>query len=137
MKNPASILRNVLLLDAATCLATGLAMFALAGLLAGPLGLPVALLRWAGLSLLPFVGLLAHAARRSEWSRPQLWLILGLNALWVVDSVLLLVSGWVEPTSLGQAFVIGQACFVALLTELEFAGLRALGCAGAKVAPLT
>jgi hypothetical protein len=34
--------------------------------------------------------------------------------------VLLLVTGWVEPTFLGEVFVLAQAAVVALLAELEF-----------------
>jgi hypothetical protein len=44
--------------------------------------------------------------------------------LWALDSVLLLVSGWIEPTVLGEMFVLGQALIVAVLAELEFLGLR-------------
>jgi hypothetical protein len=36
----------------------------------------------------------------------------------------LLVSGWVAPTALGYAFVIAQAAVVAVLAELQIAGLR-------------
>lgn len=126
MNVPVNVLRKVLAIDAVTCLATGLALTAGADLLAAPLGMPVTLLRGAGLALLPFVMLVAYAARQAEPSRPLLWAVIALNAVWVLDSALLLVSGWVEPTWLGQAFVIAQAAVVALLTELQYTGLRAL-----------
>ena len=48
-----SFLRTVLLADAIASGATGLLMIAGAGLLEGLLGLPVALLREAGLVLIP------------------------------------------------------------------------------------
>jgi hypothetical protein len=44
--------------------------------------------------------------------------------LWAAASGLLLASGWVAPTALGYAFVIGQAAVVALLGELQYVGLR-------------
>jgi hypothetical protein len=36
----------------------------------------------------------------------------------------LLASGWVAPTALGYAFVLGQALVVAILAECEYLGLR-------------
>jgi hypothetical protein len=41
-----------------------------------------------------------------------------------LDSVLLLFTGWVEPTGLGEVFVIAQAVVVAVVAELELVGLR-------------
>lgn len=46
------------------------------------------------------------------------------NALWVIDSVLLLALGWVEPKALGYAFVAAQALVVALFAEAQVLGLR-------------
>lgn len=50
--------------------------------------------------------------------------VLGLNALWILHSGLLLLSGWVAPNLLGYAFVIGQAVVVLVLIELEWVGLK-------------
>jgi hypothetical protein len=50
---PSPFLRNVIVLDAAASGATGLLVIAGAGLLEGLLGLPAALLRGAGLVLVP------------------------------------------------------------------------------------
>jgi hypothetical protein len=38
--------------------------------------------------------------------------------------VLLLLSGWVETTPLGECFVVGQALLTAVVAEVEFLGLR-------------
>src|SRR5690606_17937246 len=57
-------LRQVLLLDAVATGATALLLGLGAGLLAGPLGLPEALLHGAGLILVPFVVLVAWTASR-------------------------------------------------------------------------
>ena len=46
------------------------------------------------------------------------------NAVWSADSLLLLVTGWVQPTAAGTAFVIAQAVAVAVYAELQFVGLR-------------
>lgn len=47
-----------------------------------------------------------------------------MNVMWTVDSLVLVAGGWVQPTTLGTAFVIGQALAVAALAGAEFAGLR-------------
>jgi hypothetical protein len=44
--------------------------------------------------------------------------------LWVIGSVLLLASGWVSPTLLGELFVQLQAAAVAGFAYLEYRGLR-------------
>ena len=120
-------LRRVLILDAVASGATGLSMFAFAALLEQWLNLPAVLLRYAGLSLLPFAAIVAWLGLRASLSRAGVWAVIALNVLWVVDSAALLVSGWVDPALLGYAFVIFQAAVVAVLAELEFIGLRQLG----------
>ena len=122
-QNPA-FLRRVLLADAAAAAATGLLMAVAAGFLEPLLGLPAALLREAGIVLLPIAGFVAWVGLRAKLSRRLVWTVIIVNALWVVDSVVLLASGWVSPTALGQAFVVAQAVVVAVFAELEYFGLR-------------
>jgi hypothetical protein len=110
--------------DAAISGATGLLMALGAGVLAGLLGLPAGLLRYAGLSLLPFAALVVLLARRDPPSHPSVWAVIGVNAAWVAGSILLLLSGAVAPNGLGYAFVVGQALAVALFAELQYVGLR-------------
>ena len=117
-------LRRALLLDAGASGATALLVIAGAGLLEGLLGLPAALLRGAGIILIPYVAFVAYAATRDTISRSAVWAIVVANGLWAIASGLLLASGWVAPTGLGYAFVIGQAAVVALLGELQYIGLR-------------
>jgi hypothetical protein len=96
----------------------------LARSLATLLGLPVGLLRWSGVILIPFAAFVAWLGTRARVQRPLVFAVVACNALWALDSVLLLVTGWVEPTILGEVFVLGQAAVVAVLAELEFFGLR-------------
>jgi hypothetical protein len=117
-------LRWVLIADAATCVATGLMLVFGFSFLAEPLGLPGRLLLYAGISLFPFVMLLVWLASRASLSKRAVWTVILLNALWTLDSFLLLVTGWVNPTQLGYAFVTAQAVGVALLASLEYAGLK-------------
>ena len=86
--------------------AAGLLMIAGAGLLDGLLGLPAALLRGAGLVLVPYVAFVVLVATRGDIARPAVWSIIAANVLWAAASGLLLASGWVAPTALGYAFVI-------------------------------
>lgn len=119
-----TFLRRALILDALASGATALLMIAGAGLVEGLLGLPAALLRGAGLVLMPYVAFVVYAGTRDAISRSAVWLIIVANVAWAAASTLLLVSGWVAPTTLGYAFVIAQAVVVALLGELQYMGLR-------------
>ena len=68
-----SFLRRVLLADAATSCASGLLMALAAAPLENMLGVPASLLRYAGLSLLPFAALVAYLATRPNISWPAVW----------------------------------------------------------------
>jgi hypothetical protein len=117
-------LRRVLVADAVISGATGVMLALGADPIAPLTGLPVALLRYAGVSLLPFAAIVAVVAMRASISAPAVWAIIVYNALWAIDSLVLLVSGHVAPTALGYAFVIAQALAVGLLAELQYFGLR-------------
>lgn len=119
-----NFLRNILLADAATCFASGLLLAVGGGFLQDVLGLPSALMFYAGLSLLPFAGFLLYAATRKSISKTVIWAIIGINLLWTIDSFLLLVTGYAAPTTFGYAFVIFQAVGVLMFADLEFIGLR-------------
>lgn len=121
---PDTLLRRVLLADAAVSALMGAVLVVDAGLLSGLFGLPVPLLRVAGLSLLPFAALLVYLATRPAVPRRGAWAVIAIDALWVVDSTVLLLGGWVEPTTLGTAFVIGQAVAVLGFAEFTWFGLR-------------
>lgn len=119
-----TLLQRALFLDAGVSGATGVLMVAASGPLSGLLGLPVPLLQWAGLILIPFALLLMWLATRNPIPRVWAWGVVGVNALWALDSVLLLMTGWVDPTVLGYVFTVGQALVVLGFAELQFMGLR-------------
>ncbi|MFC4062453.1 hypothetical protein ACFOWE_29485 [Planomonospora corallina] len=102
--------------------AAGLAVAA--GPLAGLLDLPEPLLRWAGIVLLPFTAFLVYLVTRPAPPRRGVQAVIAVNALWAVDSLALLFTGWVDPNPLGVAFVAGQALLVAAFAEFQFMGLR-------------
>ncbi len=118
-----NFLRRALLIDAAASGATALLLVAGAGLLDGLLGLPVALMREAGLVLVPYVAFVAWTATRESIARGPVLGIIAANGLWAIASFAVLLGGWVAPTALGYAFVVGQALVVALLGELQYVGL--------------
>jgi hypothetical protein len=124
-------LRNVLMLDALVSGAAALLMMAGGPLLAPWLELPSSLLFWAGLALVPWVVMLVAVARRSEASRMVMIDIIAINAVWVVASFGVLISGAVSPNLFGIAFVAAQALAVALFAELQFVGLRRAAAAAA------
>jgi hypothetical protein len=118
------LLRQALVADATTSAAFGLLMLIGAGPLSGVLGLPEMLLRIAGVVLLPYAGFIGWLGVRDTIQKPVAWAVVLGNALWVADSALLLLSGWVSPTSAGYAFVIAQALVVLMYAEFQFVGLR-------------
>lgn len=121
---PSPLLRNALALDAAACAGMGLLLATAAGPLAVPLGLPEGLLRGAGIVLLPCAALLGFLASRTILPRLAVYAVIGINLLWIVDSIAILLTGWLAPTGLGIAFVLAQAAAVAIVTELEVIGFR-------------
>ncbi|WP_439572230.1 hypothetical protein [Phreatobacter sp.] len=124
-----TFLRRLLAFDAITSGAMGLKLAVGAGILAPWLGLPEGLLRAAGLMLVPFAIAVAIAAARAPSSRAAVLSIAAVNALWVIASLGLLVSGLVSPGLLGMAFVAAQAVFVGVLAELQIIGARRLATA--------
>lgn len=117
-------LRRVLAADAIMSGACGLLLLLASGVLGAPLGLPEPLLRWVGVILLPFAAFVGYLAASGRAPRAAVWTIVIVNAAWVVDSVLLLLSGWIAPTTLGVAFILVQAAAVAILADLQVLGLR-------------
>jgi hypothetical protein len=125
------LLRQALVADATTSAAFGLMMLIGAGALSAIFGLPEMLLRIAGLVLLPYAAFIGWLGLREQIQKPIAWAVVLGNALWAVDSLMLLVSGWVSPTSAGYAFVIAQALVVLMYAEFQIIGLRRSGAVAA------
>lgn len=111
--------QNVFLLDAVVSGAMAVGLLAAASPLSPILGLDGGLLRWAAFILLPFAATVAFFALRRPMPRSAMWAVIGCNVLWVADSVLLLMTDWVQPTTLGAVFVIGQGAAVVILAVWE------------------
>lgn len=119
-----TFLRNVLLLDAASGIIGGLLFILAAGPLSALLAMPAEFLRGAGAVLLPFAGFVLWAATCQPIQAKAVWIIVGLNAVWIIESVALLFGNWIAPNGLGTAVVLGQAAAIAVIAELEIIGLR-------------
>lgn len=124
LTDPAKTLRRALVLDAFATGAMGLGLVAAAGRLSPLVGISEPLLRGAGIVLLPFTAALIYLYNQPRLSRRAAWVIVAANALWAVDSVLVLAARWIDPNALGVAFVLVQAAAVAALAWLEYRGLR-------------
>ena len=122
--NASPLLRRALFADGLAGLATGSLLVLAAGWLAELLALPRDLLLASGWALLPLGVFLVWLGSCEQINRLAVWAVLAINALWVVDSLLLLIAGWIAPNLLGQVFVVGQALLVLLFLELELMGLK-------------
>lgn len=118
-----SLLRRALAADAIASGAMGILFIVAAGPLSVMLGYPTTLLTSVGLSLLPWTAFVGWLATRSDPPRAAVWTVIGLNVLWVIESVLVLFGDF-APTGLGVAFVIAQAVVVGVFAELEYVGVR-------------
>jgi hypothetical protein len=115
-----STLKQLLGFDALTCLAFGVLLLAASTPLAALLGLPVALLFYAGVVLLPCAALMFLAMR--TLSRPLVMIVVCGNFAWAIASIGVVFA--VEATALGVVFVLGQALLVAVLGVLERRAMR-------------
>ena len=117
-----TFLRRVMYVDAATCIAMGVLLTQDAAFLAGPLGLPAALLKGSGVSLFPIGAFMFLVATRRPIPALGAWAVILGNVAWVLASVALAME--TNMTSLGYAFVLGQAAATAILADLEYVGLK-------------
>lgn len=121
---PSPLLRRVLITDTTLTGTSGILLLLAARPLSTLLALPSALLLGAAAIFIPFAIFVGWLGTRPRVYRPLVFAAIALNALWAVDSILLLFTKWVQPTPFGELFVIGQAVVVAVIAELQFVGLR-------------
>lgn len=113
-------LKTILMMDAATCLVFGLLLCLGTVPLAGWLGFPTDLLFYAGLILFPCAALMYLTGKQAQPNRHLVWLIIVGNVGWVVASFGLLALPSINPTMLGNAFVVVQAIAVIILAGIEY-----------------
>ena len=120
----ARLLRLALIADAVATAGTGLLMFTMGNALEPVLGIPAALSTNAGLGLLPYAAIVGYLGSRTRIPQGVVWAVVGGNVAWAVASLAALLTQWIDATTLGYVFVIGQAAVVAVFAELQYLGLR-------------
>ena len=118
-----AFLRRAFLADAMGSTAVGMLLALDHGALAPMLGLSAPFLLGVGLITLPFAMAVGWMSSRQRLPRWAIWAVVLSNALWALQSAVLLIGGWVHPTGPGQAFVIGQAIWAAVFADLEWFGM--------------
>jgi len=119
-----SFLRAALLIDAVASGLTAALLVAGADALRDLLGLPVALMREAGVILVFYVAFVVFVATRAQIAAGAVWTVIACNALWTLASFAILKTGLIAPTTLGMVFVTGQALAVLALGALQLFALR-------------
>jgi hypothetical protein len=116
------LLRNALTLDGAASGLCGVALLALAGVLAGPLGLPTAALVGFGVFALLYGPAVLYAGTRPVINRTAARVVVGLNLCMALDSVLTAVL--VDVTVAGEVVLLALAVFGVGVAALQWAGLN-------------
>ena len=117
-------LRRVLALDSIGTTILALGVVFTARPLSELFGASVATLTIVGLSLLPFTAWVGWLASRANPPRKLVWWVIAANAVWTVDSFVLLMSGWMPLTELGKEFIAGQALLTLGIMTLEYIAIR-------------
>lgn len=112
-------LRKLLVIDAATCLLMGAALYFASDAIAGALAVPASFVWWAGAILFPCAILMGVAAVPSTTSPALGWLVVLGNVGWVAAS-LAVVFFVLSPNLLGSVFILAQAMVVAAMAVLEY-----------------
>lgn len=122
--NDVTSTRSILVADGALCLAMGVGLIALRGLLAEPTGLAPGFLAGAGALLVPVGAFILAVVAGWVPFRFGLAVIVAGNVAWAIASVILPLTGVIAPAPLGLALVLLQAAAVAVIAALEARGLR-------------
>jgi len=119
-----TLLHRALQLDAVASGILGAVLVAASEPVGRLLDLPPILLFGAGLVMLAWAAVTGWLGTRLVVPRGGAIAAVVVNLVWVANSVVLLLTGWVEPNGLGVAFILVQALAVLALTELQYTGLR-------------
>jgi hypothetical protein len=117
-------LRRLLIADALVSLASGALLCLGAAPLADFLRMPRQLLFWVGVILLPFAAANAWLARRAAALRLAVQALILWNFCWAAESVLAMLTGWLQPSLAGTLVMLGQAFVVASLASFQYFDTR-------------
>lgn len=116
--------RNVLLVDAVSCLVCGALQFFLPDLVAALTGLGRTLVVGSGAFLLAYAAVVWYIATRDPLSPACIRALVFGNVAWAIACAALLFNDAAHASSLGVAYVVLQAVTVLLLADLQWFGLR-------------
>lgn len=119
---PSRLLRAVFGIDGAGCVAMGLAALPFTGWLESTTGLPAALFYAIAAYLIVYGAFELFVGTRERPSRSSVIAVIAviaLNAMWVLDSAILLLTGWFSPTATGTWATALLAAGVAGVTALQ------------------
>jgi hypothetical protein len=122
-----TLLHRALQLDAVASAVLGALLVVTSEATGQLLDLPAMLLLDAGVVMLVWAGVTGWLGTRARVPRGGAAAVIIVNVLWAIDSLALLLTGWVEPNGLGVAFVVVQALAVLGLAALQYVGLRLVG----------
>ncbi|MFD1797542.1 hypothetical protein FQV27_11715 [Paracoccus aurantiacus] len=115
-------LRQLIWLDAATCLGFGTLIATLPSFIAGLTRIPSGLLFWAGLFLILVSGIFALLASRPRIPAAGTLAVVAVNIIWVLASLMLLAM--LGLNAIGVAFILAQAAVVGVIACAELVALR-------------
>ncbi|MBV5270328.1 MAG: hypothetical protein JZU55_11050 [Afipia sp.] len=124
MIHPSLFLRRALQADAIFSGVAALMFVFGASLFASLTNLPEVFLRNTGFVLVIYAALVGYLGTRPTMAKAAVWAVIAVNAIWALDSIALLASGWMSPNLFGQALIVMQAVAVGVFAELQFIGLR-------------
>lgn len=113
--------RQAMVVDFVGTGATAVLAIAAAGFTAGLTELPEALIRGAGLALIPFLALVLTMAVKP--ARGGVIAVIAINIAWVIASFVTMAA-FVSPNAFGYVFITAQALAVALFAELQILAVR-------------
>ncbi len=122
--NPSPLLRAALYVDAAVSAVAGILSCVFSAPLATALGVPVSWALALGLFMLGYGALLGACSRSGRFRYAVIRIIVYGNAMWVLASLALLASSWIDPDKLGVSLILAQAVVVAVFTERQFRGWK-------------
>ncbi|MFI6484603.1 hypothetical protein ACIBH1_42250 [Nonomuraea sp. NPDC050663] len=120
-------LRLALVVDAVVTGGNGLAYLTAAPLVSEFIGTDVTLLRGIGAFLTVYGVAVGFLGTRRTVHRAATQAVIGLNMAWTLASILAVVTGLLEFTTVGAVWAITQALTVAAFAELQIIGLRKTG----------
>jgi hypothetical protein len=122
-----ALLALVLKLDAVTTGANGIAYVALADTIHSSLGVSGGALRAIGAVLVAYGVAVWLLASRPAINRTGVRVVIAANAIWAIDSAIVLIAGWLDPEALGAAWIALQAVIVAGYAAMQAVALRRAG----------